>query len=450
MTNNFFSTAGEIIKYGGSTFAALIVTSLYLAADGFFIGNWIGTDGLSAMALIFPIMIIFTAFGTLFETGSGPVVSKLIGEGNKALSEKVMRSNYVCALILGFIIAVIGCLGAGTLLRFLSNSADDLRIIELAVSYLRIGFFGLPFLLTVYLTGAFMRSIDQPSHVFFLVGSTSLMNVALDAIFIALLGWGMEGAALATLLAEFLGTLISFWYFKFSRYKLSTPMSFASFEYVFQGMKIGAGFAVTALMASILEYFMNAVLLHYDAVHLLASVAISNIILTFVFLPLDGMDTGIQPLVSRLFAAKDTRHCLRVMRYTFFLTMILSFAMFFVLMIFPEELMRFFVDNNEPITDEMITYLRAMFIAQPFVGIYTWFCGIMAALEDEWRNLALSLIPLVVQVPLILILPQLLPLEYVALNYSINDFVQAVAAFLLIRPFLKKNGISLSKIFTAY
>lgn len=61
MRNDFFSTVAEIFKYGGSTFAALVATSLYTVTDSYFIGNWVGTDGLGAMAMVFPATMIFTA-----------------------------------------------------------------------------------------------------------------------------------------------------------------------------------------------------------------------------------------------------------------------------------------------------------------------------------------------------------------------------------------------------
>ena len=121
-----------------------------------------------------------------------------------------------------------------------------------------------------------------------------------------------------------------------------------------------------------------------------------------------------------------------------------------MLMIFTEELVRFFVNSNEPITPDMIPFLRAMFVLQPFVGLYTWMSGIMAALEDEWRNLVISLVPLVVQVPLIWFLPKILPIEYISLNYSINDVAEALLAFILIRSLLKEKGISFKKIFHAH
>ena len=116
-------------------------------------------------------------------------------------------------------------------------------------------------------------------------------------------------------------------------------------------------------------------------------------------------------------------------------------------MIFTEEIARVFVDEGEAVTSEMITFLRLSFVMQPFVGLYTWLSGIMAALEDEWRNVAISLLPFVVQMPLIVFLPKMLSPEWVALSYAAQDFAEAAVAFLLIRSFLKSNGISFKQIF---
>lgn len=447
MRDDFFSVIGEILKYGGSTFAALVAMSIYTTTDGFFIGNWVGEEGLEAMALIYPITMIFAALGTLFETGGSAVVSEKIGEGKKQLAEKIMRANYVYAVILGAIFAIVGNIFIEPILNMLASSPEEYRVIDLAIGFLRISLCGVPFLLTIYLTGAFMRCVEKPTHVFYFVGTTSLANVILDALFVVLFGWGMQGAAFATLLAQMLGAAISIWYFRHSKQQFTSSFGLGNLKYLIQEFKIGAGFAVGAVMMSLIEYFLNIVLLSYDAVHLLAVLTISNIVLTFVFLPLNGLDTGIQPLISRLFGAKKEHSYLKVMRYGFFLTMILTFAIYIGLMVYTEEIARIFVNENELITPEMILFLRFTFVLQPFVGIYTWLSGIMAAMEDEWRNLVVSLTPLFVQVPLIWLMPKFLPIEYVALNYSINDVAEALIAFVLIRSFFKEKGLSFSKIF---
>ena len=446
MRGDFFSTVGEIVKYGGSTFAALVTACLYTATDSFFIGNWVGGDGLKAMAVVFPVTMIFTALGKLFEIGGSAVVAEKIGAGQKSLAEQIMRTNYICAFGVGVIVAVVGNVLLELPLRALVDNPEEHAIIDMAVGFLRITLCGLPFLLTGLLTQTFMRCIERPTHVFYMVPICALTNIILDALFIVAFGWGMTGAAGATLIAQILGAAISLWYFKYSRQKFSSS-GLAGAEYLWLAWKIGVGFAVADVMMCAIEFFLNGVLFTLDASHLLATVAVANTILSFVYLPLEGLDTGTQPLISKFFAAKKIEHCLRVMRYNFALTMALTFAMYALIMIFAKEVADFFITDNEPITDEMITFLRLTFLLQPFIGVYTWLNGIMAALEDEWRNLVVNFLPLVVQVPLIWLLPKFLPIEYVALNYSIMDVCYAAAAFLLIRPFLRSKGLSLKKIF---
>ena len=196
MRNDFFSIIGEILTYGGSTFAALVAMSIYTMTDGFFVGNWVGTAGLEALALVYPITMVFVALGTLFETGGSAVVSEKIGANKKNLAEKIMRSNYLCAFVIGIIVAIVGNIFIEPIMQILSDNPDERHIIDLAISFLRISLCGVPFLLTIYLTGAFMRCVEKPMHVFWLIGSTSLTNIILDALFIIGFGWGMKGAAI--------------------------------------------------------------------------------------------------------------------------------------------------------------------------------------------------------------------------------------------------------------
>lgn len=448
MNEDFFSTIGEIIKYGGSTFAALVVMSVYTTTDGLFIGNFIGTDGLSAMALVYPVTIIFMAVGTLFETGGSAVVAKAVGENKKNLAEKIMRTNFFVAICLGTVIALVGNIFIEDFLKFLSDNPENILIIDMAVGYLRITLCSVPFLIIIYMAGAFMRCIGKPAHVVCLMSATVFINIILDAIFIIIFDFGMKGAAGATFIAQFSGAAIIFWYFKFSAQKFSTRLEIGRFEHIWQEIKVGMGFALGALMIFATEYFLNFILLANDAANLLSVAAIANIILSFVFLPLNGLDTGIQPLMSKLFAAKLEKKYLRVMRYGFFLTMTLTFGIYLLLMLFPAELARFFIDSNEPVTEEMVKFLQVMFLFQPFVGIYTWLSGIMAALEDEWRNIVIGLSPIFVQMPLMWFLPKILPIEYVSLSYSLQDVAEALIAFILIKSFLKANKISFRKIFS--
>lgn len=293
-----------------------------------------------------------------------------------------------------------------------------------------------------------MRCVDKPLHVFYLVGSTSLANVILDALFVIVFGWGMPGAALATFLAQVMGAVIAYWYFKHSRQKFMTRGGFSHLGYIFQEFRIGSGFAIATMLMCFVEYFLNAVLLNHDATHLLVAVAVGNMILALFHLPLEGFDTGVQSLISRVLAANQKEHCMRIMRYDFNLTLIVSLVLYALIMIFTEEFAWIFIDDDDTVTPAMVTFLRLMFAVQPLVAMELWMNGMMASLGDEWRNMLKSFTPLIIQLPLILLLPHILPIEYIALNYTVLDLVDTTLAFLLIRPFLREKGLPLKKIFS--
>ena len=140
MRNDFFSTIKEILKYGGSTFAALAAVSIYTTIDGIFVGNFIGTDGLEALAMSFPVILLFMALSTLFETGASAIVSEKIGAKEKNLAEKIMRTNYFFAFFFGIFVAILGNILIKPLLYYIVNNSEEIFIANLAISYLRIMF----------------------------------------------------------------------------------------------------------------------------------------------------------------------------------------------------------------------------------------------------------------------------------------------------------------------
>lgn len=437
----------DIISYGGSTFAALVALSLFYITDEYFIGNFVGKDGLSAMALVFPVMLIFTSVATLVEVGSSAVVSELIGKGRRGEAEAAMCGNYLYMAILALVLAALGHLFIEPILRILPEQPSDQHIFGNATAYLKIVLWGVPFLIVVTLTVTFMRCIGKPRHVFFLVSVCALTNVLFDILFMALLGWGMEGAALATLLSEALGSAIAVWYFGFSRQRFASPRQFCRLSLIGREFAIGGGFAFAELAMCVTGFLLNGVLLYYNASELLAAASISNVILSFVYMPLAGLDTGTQPLVSRLYAEGNIKRCLTVCRTGFCLTMSLTTIIYLALMVFTRELAEFFLPEGKSLSDDMVTFLRFTFLLQPCVGLTTWACGIMAALEDEWRNIVANVVPFVVQVVSIFLLPTFLPIEDVALNFAFADIAAALMAMLLIGPFLRGRSLSLRMIF---
>ncbi len=437
----------DIISYGGSTFAALVAVSIYTMTDELFIGNYVGRDGLGAMALVYPVTLIFSALGTLVEIGGSAVVSELIGEKKNEEAESVMRGNFLYVGLTGLFIAVVGHLMIGPFLSLVSSHASSQHITEYAVEYLKIVLWGVPFTLIMTLTEAFMRCIKKPRHVLYLMFTTSFVNVILDGFFMGVFGMGIRGAAAATAMSQVLGALLSFWYFGFSAQRLKSRCRFCSPSVMLKVARIGGGFAIAELTMFVTEFAMNGVVLSYDAPDILAAASVSNVLLSLAYMPLSGLDTGTQPLVTRLFAEGNIKKCLKIMRISFYVTMLLTTAFYIIMMVFPWQLTGLFLPENEEATARMIAFLRYSIVLQPCVGLSTWVCGIMAALEDEWRNIVTNIVPVILQLLSIYLLPKVLPIEGIGLNYSICDLGLALLGFILFIPFIHSKGISLKKIF---
>ena len=445
---DFGSIITEILKYGGSTFAALVATSIYTVTDEIFIGHALGIFGLAAMGVVYPVTLIATALTTLAEVGSSAVVAEAIGKGDLKRAESLMRGNYFYLVIFGTLIAIISVILVAPILDILSAGDDDINIIIGATDYLHISLLAIPFMLVVTLTQTFMRCIDKPGHVLYLLATTSLTNIVLDAILILLLDFGLQGAAAATLLAQVFGAAISFWYFKFSKQKFKTSFSICELPVMFKECQIGLGFAIIELTIFPVGFFVNAIIIEHNAPQLLAAASIINVVLSLVYLPLTGLDTGVQPLVSRLYAAKKFPHLLKVMKFSCFVTTAMTLFMFFIMMFFVREISEIFVAEDVVLTDDIIDFVRYGFVLYPFVAVYTWLLGLMAALEDTWRNIFISVLAPIAQITIVYILSIVAPIEMLSLHYSIIDLLGAVFALLLAVPFLKSKGLPMKKIFT--
>ena len=444
---NSQGTLKQILEYGGSTFAALIAASVYTITDEFFIGHAMGIEGLSIMGLAFPVTILAIALNTIAGIGSSAVVSESIGRDETGRSEALMRSNFLYMPILGTLAAAAVILAVDPILATLPGSDSGARIADQAATYLKIYFLGTPFMLIFTLAQTFMRCIDHPRHVFRALAATSGTNIALDALMIFGLGLGVAGAAAATVLTQIVGALISAWYFTRSKQKFTTPRSFCGPGILVQEFQISFGFALAEIMIFPVGIYLNSVLLSHGASHLLAAASIISAVLSIVYLPLTGLDTGVQPLVSRLYAAGEMPQLKNVIKTSCFVTMAMSVLMYLIIIGFTKEIAEFFVAEDISLSDDMLAFIRYGFLLYPFVGIYTWICGVMAALEDTWRNLLLGILAPVIQAASIYMLSVTCPIEMVSLYYSAMDLIIGVLSLALAIPFLRQHSLPLGEVF---
>ncbi len=194
-----------VIRLAVPTVISMLVTALYNIADTFFVGR-IGTEATAGVGLVFPIMTIMQAFGFFFGQGSGNFISRKLGSRQLDEAETMAATGNLCALLFGACFAVAGILLRPVLLPLLAGSGNALSPDTLAYAgdYMTVILIGAPFLCMSCVLNNQLRF--QGNAFFSMIGlvSGALINCALDPLLILVLDLKVTGAALATILSQFI------------------------------------------------------------------------------------------------------------------------------------------------------------------------------------------------------------------------------------------------------
>lgn len=193
-----------ICSLAGPTIVSMLVTSFYNMADTFFVGK-IGTSATGAVGIVFSVMAIIQAFGFFFGHGSGNYVSRKLGEKDFEESSRMAATGFVSAFLAGLVIMIVGLIFLEPLCYLLGATPT---ILPHAKSYLRIILIGAPYMTAALVLNNQLRF--QGSAFYGMIGITSgaVLNIVLDPLFIYVFHMGVAGAALATIISQFVSFLL--------------------------------------------------------------------------------------------------------------------------------------------------------------------------------------------------------------------------------------------------
>ncbi|MDN3684277.1 MATE family efflux transporter [Vibrio sinaloensis] len=285
----------------------MLVNGLYQVVDGIFIGRYVGADGLAGINVAWPIIGSILGIGMMVGVGTGALAS--IKQGEKKDSEGAKRILSTGLFV--FLVALMPVV-ATTLFFF----ADDFirwqgaegRVYELGLQYLHIlsvacvfslGSIAVPFFCCVTTIARTWRP--------FLMVIGAVINIVLDYLFIAWLGWELEGAAIATALAQMVVTILGVGYFFTSKAKMRLSIGDLKmqFDVIPKIVMIGTSSFFMYAYGSIMVALHNALFAQYGSTLLIGAYAILGYIVTVYYLIAEGIANGMQPLVSYNHGARN-------------------------------------------------------------------------------------------------------------------------------------------------
>lgn len=203
-------TYRRLIRFVIPSVAMMILTSIYGVVDGLFVSNFVGKTPFAAVNLVIPFTMILGAFGFMLGTGGTALVAKTLGEGRQEEANRIFSMLIYFALGLGVLLTM---LGIAVLKRIVIKMGADDAMLRHCMIYGRIVLLGIPFYMLQNMFQNFLIAAEKPQLGLIVTIAAGVTNMVLDALFIAVLGWGVAGAAAATALGQCVGGLIPFVYF---------------------------------------------------------------------------------------------------------------------------------------------------------------------------------------------------------------------------------------------
>ena len=420
---------GRLLRYTLPSVVMLVFTSIYGVVDGFFVSNFVGKTSFAALNFIMPFLMILGCVGFMFGTGGGALIAKTMGEGRRDRAHQLFSLIVAASIFAGVLLSLFGLL---TLRPIACALGAEGRMLEDSVSYGTIILIALPTYILQYEFQCLFATAGKPKLGLAVTVAAGLTNMALDALFVAVFQWGLEGAAAATALSQCAGGLLPLLYFarpnasllRFTRIKWDGRA-------LLKTCANGSSELMSNISMSIVGMLYNIQLLHYageDGVAAYGVLMYLNLVFQAVFL---GYSVGTAPVISYHYGAENNGELKSLLRKSLVLLAVFAAAMFAAAEGLARPLSLLFVGYDQAL---LAITLRA-FLIYSFSFLFSGFAifgsSFFTALNNGLVSALISFLrTLVFQVIAVLLFPILWELDGIWLSVAAAE-IMAVAVTVL-------------------
>lgn len=294
-------TYNKLLRFVFPSIVMMIFTSIYSVVDGLFVSNFVGKTALASINLILPFLMGLSALGFMIGTGGSAIVAKTLGEGDPKRANSYFSMLVYVTAIGGIILALLGMLLVPSVASLLGAEGE---LLSNCILYGRINFISLPAFMLQNVFQSFFVTAEKPKLGLAVIITAGVTNMILDLLFIGILGFGLAGAAVATVCGEMIGGLFPVFYF--SR-KNSSLLRLGKTQFngriLMQTCVNGSSELMTNLSSSIVNSLYNIQLMKFageNGVAAYAAIMYVNFIFIAIFL---GYSIGSAPIISYHYGA---------------------------------------------------------------------------------------------------------------------------------------------------
>ncbi|MEG2332818.1 MAG: MATE family efflux transporter [Bacteroides sp.] len=432
-----------LLQYSIPAIIGMTITSLYNIIDSIFIGHGVGPMAISGLAISFPLMNLVVAFCMLVSAGGSAIASIRLGQKDIDGATAVLCHTVMLCVINSAVFGLLSFFFLDSILIFFGASDTTLPY---ARDFMQVILLGTPFTYIMIALNNVMRSTGYPKQAMLTSIVTVLINVILAPIFIFGFDWGIRGAALATVLAQFVGMIWvlqhftkkeSFVHFRRGYWKLSRRITGSIFAI---GM---APFLMNACSCIVVILINNSLQAHGGDMAIGAYGIINRLLTLYVMIVL-GLTLGMQPIVGYNYGAQKMERVKRTLKLSIISAIVITSSGFLICEIFPHAISAIFTDSNELI-GIAASGIRICILMFPFVGAQIVISNFFQSIGKAKVSIFLSLSrQMVYLLPCVLLLPQHFGLNGVWMSMPVSDGLAFVTAAVSLMIYFKKQARSYS------
>lgn len=314
---------------------SMVFSSLYMIADGIFVGHFIGSHALAAVNLVMPVIMILFAVSNMIAVGSSVQAATALGEQNPVKARSLFSFSAALVVGVGIFFAIAGLFLASPLLHFLIQEKE---LAEMCAAYIQIFILGLPFVMPLFAMDNFLRVCGKARYSMWANILVSVLNIFLDWLLLAHWKLGIEASAFATVCSMIIGSAFSFAPFFSKKLTLYFTKPSISLSELFHMLYNGSSEFLSSVAGSFIAAVINTVLLALSGPTAVASYGIVMYIDTLLLSILYGVTDAIQPAVSYNLGAGNLRRTFSFFKLSCVFTAVFSIGCMLILLLFPHKL----------------------------------------------------------------------------------------------------------------
>ncbi len=421
-----------ILEFSLPATIGMIVNYSYNIINRIFVGNKIGADALSGVAVLFPIFIIIYGIAFMIGMGGQTNVSIKLGEKKYDDAEKILGNTLSLIIIASIILFAAINIFLEPMLD-LTGSVGAMR--AYSRDFMIIASYGIIFQSISFGLNNIIRAQGFPNIAMWTQIIGALLNIILDYYFIMVLNWGVKGAAIGTNISTFVSMswVLYFYFSKKSilRFKLSNIIPKKAIVGII--LAIGSPTLVTQISGSVVTLLLNHILLKNGGSNAIATMAIINGIESFLFVPIIGLTIGLRSIIGFNYGANEYKRVRDTVKIGTILAVGIGFVSVAIIQIFAGNLVRIFIPNNPEVIAIGVPALRTFTMFVALIGCEIITSTFFQSIGKPKISLILSLNrQLVLLLPLAFILPSFLGLKGIWLSGAISDLGGSVVAFIFL------------------